>query len=155
MPATQLEFGGALVLGIAPALAFLYLSLRRFDRPHTEYTLFDDRRVFGGLAVGLIVGALASILDTSVLALAFDFVSSLVALFALFAVDEMFKLVYLNRKGYSGRFDTTFYGVSVGVGMAATVVVGSVIWVSLPQLQAAQGTDLVIDLLSSSSSRAA
>lgn len=147
MPATQLEFGGALVLGIAPALAFLYLSLRRFDRPFTEYTLFDDRRVFGGLAVGLIFGALASLLDTSVLALARDFAGSLVALFALFAVDEMFKLIYLNRKGYSGRFDTTFYGVSVGVGTAATAVVGSVIWVSLPQLQSAQGTDLVIDLL--------
>ncbi len=147
MPATQLEFGGALVLGIAPALVLLYLSLRRFDRPYTEYTLFDDRRVFGGLAVGLIFGALASLLDTSVLGLTSGFVISLVALFALYAVDELFKLISLNRKGYSGRFDTTFYGVAVGVGMAATIVVGSVIWIALPQLQADQGMDLVVDLL--------
>ncbi len=147
MPATQLEFGGALVLGIAPALVVLYLSLRRFDRPFTRYTLFDDRRVFGGLAVGLIFGALASLLDTSVLGLAFDLATSLIALFALYAVDELFKLIYLNRKGYRGRFDATFYGVAVGVGIAATVIVGSVIWVSLPQLRADHGTDLLLDLL--------
>ena len=147
MPASQLEFGGALALGIGPALAFLYLSLRRFDRPFTEYTLFDDRRVFGGLAVGLVFGALASLLDTSVLRLAFDFASSLAVLFALYAVDELFKLIYLNRKGYRGRFDTTFYGVALGVGIAATVIVGSVVWLSLPQLQADVGADLVVDLL--------
>jgi hypothetical protein len=147
MPASQLEFGGALVLGIAPALSILYLSLRRFDRPRTEHTLFDDRRVFGGLAVGLVYGVLASVLDTSVLGLAFDFVSSVVVLFALFLVDELFKLVYLNRKGYSGRFDTTFYGVAIGVGAAATSVVGSVVWVSLPQLEADQGVVLLRDIL--------
>ncbi len=147
MAATQLEFGGALVLGIAPALALLYLSLRRFDRPFTEHTLFDDRRVFGGLAVGLIFGAVASLVDTSVLALAFDFTSSLIALFALYAVDELFKLIYLNRRGYRGRFDTTFNGVAVGVGTAATVIVGSVVWVSLAQLRADQGTDLALDVL--------
>ncbi len=141
MAVTQLEFGGALVLGIAPALAFLYWSLRRFDRPFTQYTLFDDRRVFGGLAVGMIFGVLATVLDTAALTLAFEAISLLGILFAISLVDELFKLVYLNRRGYSGRFDTTFYGVAIGVGAAATTVVGIAVWGALQDIEAAQGLE--------------
>jgi hypothetical protein len=66
MAVTQLEFGMALLLGIGPALALLYLSLRRFDRPFTDYTLFDDRRVFFGLAAGMVFGVFAALLEASI-----------------------------------------------------------------------------------------
>src|SRR3989304_2397845 len=51
--ATREDFFVALLLGIGPALAILWTSLRRFDRPRVEHTLFDDRRVFGGPAAPL------------------------------------------------------------------------------------------------------
>ncbi len=136
-----------MVLGIGPALFLLFVSLRRFDRPHTEYTLFDDRRVFFALAVGLVFGVLVSALEVSLGAIAFDFTSSLLVLLVGFFVEELFKLIYLNRRGYSGRFDTTFYGVAVGAGAAATSVVATVVWAALPGLRASQGADLVLSLL--------
>src|SRR5438552_160634 len=59
--ASNVDFFVAFLLGILPGLAILWVSLRRFDRPQVDHTLFDDRRVFGSLAVGLIFGTVASI----------------------------------------------------------------------------------------------
>ncbi|HEY7588041.1 MAG TPA: hypothetical protein VIB49_04760 [Thermoplasmata archaeon] len=142
MAVTQLEFGMALLLGIGPALALLYLSLRRFDRPFTDYTLFDDRRVFFGLAAGMVFGVFAALLEASIGGM--DFLTSLVIFFGALLFEEMFKLVYLNRRGYQGRFDTTFYGVSLGVGAASTAVVGTVVWGNAPLLYNPEGLGLLI-----------
>jgi len=124
MAASQLDFSVALALGLGPALAVLYWSLRRFDVPFTRYRLFDDRRLFGGFAVGLIFGVLAAFVEVNAPA---GFAGTVIALAAFFVFEESFKMVWLNRKSYSGRFDTTFYGVSVGVGIAATLAVASVL----------------------------
>ena len=124
MAASQLDFSVALVLGIAPALAVLYWSVRRYDVPFTRYRLFDDRRLFGGLAVGLIFGVLAAFVEVNAPA---GFAGTVIALAAFFVFEESFKMVWLNRKSYRGRFDTTFYGVSIGVGIAAALAVASVL----------------------------
>src|SRR5437867_11675391 len=63
--ASNLDFLVAFLLGILPGLVILWASLRRFDRPYVDHTLFDDRRVFGSLAVGLIFGTIASVLVLS------------------------------------------------------------------------------------------
>lgn len=125
MAVSQVDFGVAMALGVGPALGVMFLSLRRFDRPFTDYTLFDDRRVFFGLAMGMIFGVLAAFLTVNIGD--FGFLVALVALFAVLLFEEMFKLVYLNRRRYRQRFDTTFYGVSLGAGIASTGVVGSVL----------------------------
>ncbi len=122
--ASQLDFSIALVLGLAPALAIMYWSMRRFDIPFTEYRLFDDRRMFGGLAVGMIFGAFAGFVELLPLG---DVVGVVLALGAFLIFEESFKMVWLNRKSYRGRFDTTFYGVSVGVGTAAMLVVANIL----------------------------
>lgn len=124
MALSQLDFSVALVMGIAPALAVLYWSLRRFDIPFTRYRLFDDRRVFGGLAVGLIFGAVAAFIEVNPPG---GFYGTVFALVAFLVFEESFKMVWLNRKSYRGRFDTTFYGVSIGVGTAAMLVVANVL----------------------------
>src|SRR2546428_125640 len=59
--ASNVDFLVAFLLGILPGLVILWASLRRFDRPQVDHTLFDDRRVFGSLAVGLIFGTVASV----------------------------------------------------------------------------------------------
>jgi hypothetical protein len=124
--AGQTDFFVAMGLGVGPALLTLWFSLRRFDRPHMDHTLFDDRRVFGSLAAGMIFGVLASVLSVAVQqpsAVGFFAVLALVL-----AVEEGFKVVYLNRRAYRGRFDTTFYGVALGVGAASTAVAASAVW---------------------------
>jgi len=119
--AGQLDFLVALLLGIVPALGVLWHALRRFSYPHTEQSLFDDRRVFFALAVGMVFGVFASALNV-VLGL------DVLLLAAVLLFEEAFKLAYLNRRGYRGRFDTTFYGVPLGAGAASTAVVASALW---------------------------
>src|SRR2546427_9443479 len=38
----------------------------------------------------------------------------------LFPYTTLFRSVWLNRRRYQGRFDTTFYGVPLGTGIAAS-----------------------------------
>jgi len=121
--ASNIDFFVAFLLGILPGLAILYTSLRRFDRPQVEHTLFDDRRVFGSLAVGLIFGTIASIFTLSLPR--GDFAAFAAAIAISFVFEESFKLVWLNRRAYRGRFDTTFYGVPLGIGAAAAGVVAA------------------------------
>lgn len=120
--ASNADFLVAFLLGILPGLAILWTSLRRFDRPNVEHTLFDDRRVFGSLAVGLVFGTVASIFTIS---LSGGDVPAVAVIGLSLVFEESFKLAWLNRRTYRGRFDTTFYGVPLGIGAAASGVVAS------------------------------
>jgi hypothetical protein len=126
--ASNIDFLVAFLLGILPGLLVLWASLRRFDRPHVERTLFDDRRVFGSLAVGLVFGTFASV--AAILLPRNDILTSVEAIAVVLVLEESFKLVWLNRRIYRGRFDTTFYGVPLGVGAAASGVVAAA-WLTL------------------------
>src|SRR5712691_609402 len=125
--ASNLDFLVAFLLGILPGIAILWVSLQRFDRPRVDHTLFDDRRVFGSLAVGLVFGTIASVFSFTLPRT--DLASWVVALAASFVFEESFKVVWLNRRAYRGRFDTTFYGVPLGIGAAASGVVAAA-WAS-------------------------
>src|SRR2546430_1139689 len=129
--ASNLDFLVAFLLGILPGIWILWTSLHRFDRPYVDRTLFDDRRVFGSLAVGLVFGTVASVFALSIPRV--DIVGILVAVSASFLFEESFKLVWLNRRAYQGRFDTTFYGVPLGTGIAASGVVAAA-WASRESL---------------------
>ncbi len=124
MAVSQFDFSLALVLGFAPALAIMYWSIRPFDIPFTQYRLFDDRRMFGGLAVGIIFGAVASLVEVNVPS---GLYGTVLALVAFFVFEESFKLIWLNRKSYRGRFDTTFYGVSIGAGVGGSLAVANLV----------------------------
>lgn len=122
--ATQFDFVVAFLLGIVPALVLVWFSLRRFDKPRVEYSLFDDRRVFGSFAIGMIFGVVASVLTVGLPRT--NPVEVILGLAGILLLEEAFKLVYLNRRGYRGRFDTTFTGLALGAGIAATATVASV-----------------------------
>lgn len=110
-------------IGIGPALVLLWLSLKRFDYPNVEKTLFDDRKVFFALAVGLIMGTVSSVF--SLYTSPGSVIDVVIVLIVVIMFEESFKLVYLNRKGYRTNFASTYYGVSLGLGMAATVVLAT------------------------------
>jgi hypothetical protein len=139
--ASNLDFLVAFLLGIGPGLVILWVSLRRFDRPHVSHTLFDDRRVFGSLAVGLVFGTIASLFARFLSG--GNLVSVVVAVAATFVFEESFKLVWLNRRSYQGRFDTTFYGIPLGVGAAASGVVATA-WASRDSLYVPETFALLI-----------
>ena len=126
----QLRLGIALAIGIGPALLAMWHSLRRFDYPLAPKALFDDRRVFFALAVGLAFGVFASVLTVMVATTGIGIILTLLAV-ALF--ETSFLVAYLNRRGYRGRFDTTFYGASLGIGVSATLVMASV-YTTNPQI---------------------
>jgi len=139
--ASNVDFLVAFLLGIVPGIAILWMSLRRFDRPHVDHTLFDDRRVFGSLAVGLVFGTVASVFALYIPR--FDLVSVLVAVATTFLFEESFKLVWLNRRKYRGRFDTTFYGIPLGIGAAASGVVAAA-WTSRESLYVPETFGLLV-----------
>lgn len=139
--ASNVDFLVAFLLGIVPGIVILWASLRRFDRPHVDHTLFDDRRVFGSLAVGLVFGTIASVFALSIPR--FNLVSVLVAVAASFLFEESFKLVWLNRRVYRGRFDTTFYGIPLGIGAAASGVVAAA-WASRESLYVPETFGLLV-----------
>ena len=118
----QIRLAIAAAVGIGPAFAMMWFSLRRFDYPLAPKALFDDRRVFFSFAVGIVFGVVASALTVLVSTSGLGVILPLLAV-ALF--EESFKLVYLNRPGYRGRFDTTFYGVTLGVGSSAALAMAS------------------------------
>src|SRR5205809_7979296 len=103
--ASNLDFFVAFLLGILPGIGILWVSLRRFDRPHVDHTLFDDRRVFGGLAAGLVFVTVASVLTLSL-----SGYESLWVFVAAVVLEESSMLVYLDLTSYQSRLDTTLYG---------------------------------------------
>lgn len=113
------------VIGLAPALALLFIALRKYDYPYVEKTLFDTRKVFFLLAVGIVFGMVVTFLDASILKPPDLIIILLFAIgFALF--EEMFKFVVLNLKRMQLKFDTVFYGFSLGVGLSSTFVLSHI-----------------------------
>ena len=117
----------AAAIGIAPALALMYWSLRNYTYPKVKQPFFDDRVVFTYLAVGLVIGVAVYAVQSW-----FDMAFILFAL--LFAVlEEMIKLVLLNLRRFRGKLDTPFYGLTIGLGIGGAMGFGAV-FQSLPVL---------------------
>jgi hypothetical protein len=117
----------AAAIGIGPALALMYWSLRSYTYPKVKQPFFDDRVVFTYLAIGLVIGVIIYASQSY-----FDMSFILFAL--LFAVlEEMIKLVLLNLKRFRGKLDTSFYGLTIGLGIGGAMGFGAV-FQSLPVL---------------------
>lgn len=111
-------FFAAGAVGIGPAFLLMFYALRRYEYPYVESALFRNDRLFLSFAVGMVVGVISALLFN-----AFVVATTLVALAALLGValfEESFKLAYLNFRLFRGRFDSVFYGPSLGLGTAAT-----------------------------------
>jgi len=112
----------AAIIGIGPAFAIFYFSLRMYDRPYFSATVFEGRRVFLALAIGLVFGFIVAAVSLFSQAPTSGIGGAVALLFLIAVFEEGFKLVFLNRKGYRARFDTTYVGLALGVGTAGSVV---------------------------------
>jgi len=111
-------------IGIAPALALMYWTMKDYTYPIVEKPFFDDRKLFPMLAVGMMVGVVLYVVQNS-------FNMALVLFALIFAVlEELIKLVILNFKRFQKKLDTPFYGLVLGLGIGSTMAFGA-IWVSM------------------------
>jgi len=114
----------AAILGIGPALALMYLVLRKYTYPAVESPFFSDPTFFSLFVVGLVSGTLIFVGYTF-----FTWGSLFVAAgFAL--IFEFAKLVVLNLKRFHGKSDTIFYGYGVGLGLGCTMAFGFIFYIS-------------------------
>ncbi len=110
-------------IGFAPAILLMFYTLKNYTYPAVERPFFDDRKVFFMFAVGIIIGVILS----SVNYLFFTGgVESLLIFAILFALlEELTKFVILNMKRFLQKLDTTFYGVTLGLGIGSTTGFGA------------------------------
>ncbi|MCE5297115.1 MAG: hypothetical protein LLG16_08455 [Euryarchaeota archaeon] len=102
-------------LGIGPALGLMFLTFADYTYPKVDRPFFDDRKVFGMLTVGLILGVIMATFR-----LFFNMGDPLIAImYAVFVLAVM--LVILMLKRFALRLDTAFYGMSLGLGIGATM----------------------------------
>jgi hypothetical protein len=109
-------------IGFAPAILLMFYTLKNYTYPEVERPFFDDRKVFFMFAVGIMIGVVLASLNY--LFVSGDAVSLLVfaVLFAL--LEEMAKFVILNMRRFLQKLDTTFYGVTLGLGIGSTTGFG-------------------------------
>jgi RsiW-degrading membrane proteinase PrsW (M82 family) len=120
------------IIGFGPALFLIWFSLRKYTYPYVEGSLFEDRRVFFLLAVGMVLGTFLFTFEQYLAPLyTFDGSIDLLMFMLIFVIafplmEDLAKYMVLNFKGYEGRFDSTFYGISLGAGYSATMIIGYV-----------------------------
>jgi hypothetical protein len=131
------ELLAAGVAGFAPAILIMYYTLKDYTYPAVEKPFFDDRKAFGLFAMGLVIG-------TAIYALQTWFAMEVLLVALGFAIaEELIKLVILNLPRFQGRLDTTFYGVTLGLGIGATMGFGA-FYVTMSLLESVEAVNVVV-----------
>jgi hypothetical protein len=107
------------IAGFAPAMGLMFYTLRNYTFPAVEKPFFDDRKVFAFFALGIVLGMLLFAFEEwGGTASSEETLLVLIIGFAL--MEESMKLVVLNFPRFQRKIDTAFYGLSFGLGIAAT-----------------------------------
>lgn len=111
--------GLAMILGIGPALALMFLGVRNYTYPRVEQPFFSDPTFFSMLVVGMVGG---SILFFAMVAL--GFATNIVLMVLMAVVESMAMVVVMNLKRFRGKSDSVFYGYALGLGMSCGMSTG-------------------------------
>lgn len=112
-------FGLAMLMGIGPALALMYLVVRNYTYPKVEQPFFSDPTFFMLLVVGMIAGAVLFFVMVA-MQLATNFVYMVI----LAAIEAMVLVVVMNLRRFRGKSDSVFYGYALGLGMSCGLATG-------------------------------
>ncbi len=115
----DLMFGLAMVLGIGPALAMMYLIVRNYTYPKVEQPFFSDATFFLLFFVGLVAGSVL-FFAMSVM----GFVSNIIYMILMSVVQVLAMVVIMNLKRFRGKSDSVFYGYGLGLGMSSGMTMG-------------------------------
>jgi len=102
-------------LGIGPALGLMWITFSAYTYPKVDRPFFDDRRVFGLLTLGLIIGVILASFRTI-----FNMGDPLAAILYALLVQAVV-LVIMMLKRFALHLDTAFYGTALGLGIGATM----------------------------------
>ena len=107
------------IASFGPAMALLYFTLRRYTFPKVEKPFFDDRKIFAMLTFGIILGMIFFFLDSVVRqSIATETILLIAVIVPL--LQSLIKLAILNWPKMQRKVDTAFYGLALGLGIAAT-----------------------------------
>ena len=112
-------FGVAMVIGIAPALALMFLGVRNYTYPKVEQPFFSDPTFFSMFVVGLVAGAILSFVMWGM-----GLLGNVVAMVIFALIEAMVMVVVMNLKRFRGKSDSVFYGYSVGLGLSSGMASG-------------------------------
>ena len=130
------------IAGFGPSMALLYFTLKDYTYPKVEKPFFDDRKVFAFFALGIVLGmALFAVEFYGQESSSEETVVAVVLVFAV--LEELLKLIILNFPRFQKKVDTAFYGLSMGLGMAATFTFSSV-YFSLLSLESPGALEIVV-----------
>ncbi len=111
--------GLAMILGIGPALAMMFIGVRNYTYPRVEQPFFSDPTFFGMLVVGMVAG---SVLFFAMAVL--GFATNIVLMVLMAIVEVMAMVVIMNLRRFRGKSDSVFYGYALGLGMACGLSTG-------------------------------
>jgi len=130
------------IAGFGPAMALLYFTLKDYTYPKVEKSFFDDRKVFAFFALGIVLGMVIFLLEEY--GRGSSAPETVVAVVLVFAVlEELMKFIILNFPRFQRKVDTAFYGLSMGLGIAATFAFASV-YVSLLGIENATALEMIV-----------
>ena len=113
------------ILGFGPAMSLLYFTLKDYTYPKVEKPFFDDRKLFAFFALGVVLGMVIYAFEAWGRVISSPYTILLLIMgFAL--MEELMKLVILNFPRFQKKVDTAFYGLSMGLGIAATYTFATV-----------------------------
>lgn len=115
----DMMFGIAMVLGIGPALALMYLVVRNYTYPRVEQPFFSDSTFFMLFFGGLVMG---SVLFFGMRM--FGFASNMIYMVLMGVVEVLAMTVVMNLKRFRGKSDSVFYGYGIGLGMSCGLSIG-------------------------------
>lgn len=121
-----LAFIGSLVCFV-PAITLLYFMLERYEG------CFEDKKVFLTLVLGLFFGMfvyifeLVGFFNLNPFAFGVTLLSLISSILGIALLHQSIKMMILNMKRFRGKFDTTFYGSSLGLGFGAMYTFAAVV----------------------------
>ncbi len=134
------------IIGFGPAMALLYFTLRNYTFPKVEKPFFDDRKLFAFFALGVVLGMLVYAFELYGNTISSSY-TVLLLIIGFGVMEELMKLIILNFPRFQRKIDTAFYGLSMGLGIAATYTFASV-YVFLRDVGAdIQAVDVIIAAL--------
>ncbi len=107
------------VAGFGPSMALLYYTLRDYTSPGVEKPFFDDRKLFSFFALGIVLGMVIYAFEVYGQTISSAY-TALILIVGFAVMEELMKLVVLNFPRFQRKVDTAFYGLSMGLGIAAT-----------------------------------
>ncbi|MCU0859147.1 MAG: hypothetical protein MUE55_00965 [Thermoplasmata archaeon] len=106
-------------------MALLFFTLKDYTYPAVQQPFFDDRKIFAFFAFGIVIGMVLFAFESW--GQTASSTETLIVLIVGFALMEcLLKLAVLNLKRFQRKIDTGFYGLSFGLGIAATYTFATV-----------------------------